>query len=116
MDTIYSGEKFMSYVRFSDIQFLNRKHKDTCEALLRDITRLETQCLFDEEFIDYVRRSSGDPAAIMIAKGSSIQFKTLSALRIAFWYYTGYDPSRVIMESRKEETVNIFDPLGELDA
>jgi hypothetical protein len=106
----------MAYIKFSDIPFLNKKHKETCEALLRDINRLETQCLFDEEFIDYVRRSSGESAAIMLAKGTSIQFKTLSALRISFWYYTGYDPSRVIMEPRKEETVNIFNPLGELDA
>lgn len=106
----------MSYVRFSDVPFLNKKHKELCESILKDITRLETQCLFDEEFIDYIRRSSGEPAAVMMARGASIQFKTLSALRIAFWYYTGYDPSRVIMDTGKEDTVNIFDPLGELDA
>jgi hypothetical protein len=116
MDIRNIGESSMSYLKFSDIQFLNRKHKETCEALLRDITRLETQCLFDEEFIDYVRRSSGEPAALMIAKGVSIQFKTLSALRMVFWYYTGYDPDRIILETKKEETVNIFNPLGELDA
>lgn len=103
----------LSYIKFSDVPFLNKKHKDLCEALLRDINKMETQCLYDEEFILFIKENVGEQAANVIASNSAISFKTLSALRIAFWYYTGYNPSRVIFSQGKDDMIDIFDPLGD---
>lgn len=103
----------MAYIRLSEISFLNKKHREFCESLFHDIQRLESQCLMDEEFIDYIRQKVGDNAAAVIAKNSSVSFRTLTALRITFWYYTGCDPSRVLVDTPKKDYVDIFDPLGD---
>lgn len=100
----------MSYIRFSDIKFLNKEHSTICKSLLQEIQKLETQVMLDEEFVEYLANKSGLETAKI--KYAGLNSKVLNSLKTAFWYYSGQDPALVILDvGSKTKYVDIFNPL-----
>lgn len=100
----------MSYIRFSDLKFTRKDHAAICKNILQEIQALETQVMLDEEFVDYISNRSGlDPTKV---KYMGLNHRMLNSLKMVFWYYTGKDPSSIIIEpNAKDKPVDIFNPL-----
>lgn len=97
-------------MRFSDVKFLNKEHSIICKQLLQEIQKLETQVMLDEEFVEYLAHKSG--LEIAKIKHLSLNYKVLSSLKTTFWYYSGLDPSLVILDiGSKTKNIDIFNPL-----
>ena len=100
----------MSYIRFSDLKFSRKDHAAICKNILQEIQALETQVMLDEEFVEYISNRSGlDPTKV---KYMGLNHRMLNSLKMVFWYYTGKDPSSIIIEPNpKDKPVDIFNPL-----
>jgi len=102
----------MSYRKFSDLTFINKKHRSICEALLHDIQKLESQLVYDDEMVEFLRENVGPTTAEVSASYVSLNKRILTGLKLTFWYYTGFDPSKVILDTIPEKDgINIFDPI-----
>lgn len=100
----------MSYIRFSDLRFARKDHAAICKNILQEIQTLETQAMLDEEFVEYISHRSGLDATKV--KYTGLNHRILNSLKMVFWYYTGKDPSLIIMEpNAKDKPVDIFNPL-----
>ncbi len=103
----------MAYLRFSEIKFPRKEFQVMCRNMLHDINVLEQQAMMDEEFVEYLAAKNGVDITKIKYNGTSHQ--VLHALKTAFWYYSGKDPSLILLDQpsrtpRKE--IDIFDPLN----
>jgi hypothetical protein len=99
----------MSYKKFSQLEFLNEKHKIICEQLLHDIQSLEFQIMYDDEIVDYIKERVG----LNTDDYNNLNKRILSGLKISFWYYTGANPGKVILDTvQDKEQFDIFNPLS----
>ena len=103
----------MPYRKFSQLEFLNKKHRTICETLLFDIQKLESQLVYDDELIEYFKERVGQGVADVSASYVNLNRRILMGLKLSFWYYTGADPSKVILDTiQDKEHIDIFNPLG----
>lgn len=103
----------MAYIRFSEIKFPRKEFQAMCRNMLHDINVLEQQVMMDEEFVQYLASKNGVDMTGLKYTGTNHQ--VLYALKTAFWYYSGKDPSMVLMDQptrSPQKEVNIFDPLS----
>jgi len=104
----------MPYIKFSTIEFTDIDTKKICKTILKDIQILEYHVMRDDEYAHYLRKMIGAKASESIKGYFSVNYKILLGLKTTFWYYTGINPSHVILDCDKfdeEIKVNIFDPL-----
>lgn len=102
----------MSYKRFSQLEFVTKKHKTVCETLLSDIQNLESQLVYDDEIVEYIKEKVGSNAAEASSGYIGLNRRLLTGLKLSFWYYTGVDPGKVILDTVvNKEKIDIFNPL-----
>jgi hypothetical protein len=91
------------YIRIQDIECANDNHQTVVTTLLSDIVNLEKQLIIDEEFLEALRRQIGDMNTDYISRHTlDINKRLLLSLKVAFWYYTGISPSKVLVEADPE--------------
>lgn len=103
----------MSYIRFSDLKFDNNKHKMICEDILLNIRKMQQKLVYDEEQEEYVSINIGPNSNVskVFQHINDSNRKMLVGLKLAFFFYTGKNPDKVILESELNR-VDIFSPLG----
>lgn len=102
----------MAYRRLSELDFSTKKHRSFCETLLLDIHRLESQIVYDDETVEYLRNTVGTNAADVAESYVKMNKRLLLALKLSFWYYTGANPSEVLNDVTKDQDeIDIFNPL-----
>jgi hypothetical protein len=102
----------MPYKKLSQLEFLNKKHRTICETLLFDIQRLESQLVYDDEMIEFLKSTVGVNTAEVSANYVSLNRRILTGLKLTFWYYTGADPGKVILDTIPDkDTIDIFNPI-----
>lgn len=102
----------MAYKRLSELDFSTKKHKSVCETLLYDIQKLESQIVYDDETVEYLRNTVGPNAADVADSYVKMNKRLLLALRLSFWYYTGSNPCEVINDlTKNQDEIDIFNPL-----
>jgi len=102
----------VAYKKFSQLDFLNKKHKSICETLLFDIQKLESQLVYDDELIEFFKSNVGQTVADVSASYVNLNRRILTGLKLTFWYYTGADPGKVILDTiQDKDQIDIFNPL-----
>ena len=100
-----------SYVKFDDIEFESRQHKSFCKKLMEEINRLEAAVMYDEELVDHIKLliEQEKVSAVLPKQVVSFNKKILLATKILFWYHTGIESNKVILDSRYEDKIDIFE-------
>jgi len=102
----------MAYKRLSELDFSTKKHRSICETLLNDIQRLESQLVYDDETVEYLKNTVGPTAADVAESYVKMNRRLLSALKLSFWYYTGTNSSEIVNDITKDQdAIDIFHPL-----
>jgi hypothetical protein len=104
----------MAYTRFSEIEFPEKQYATICKNMMLDIQTLETQVMLDQEYDLFLKTAGISDTTSLI--NHALAKEILYSLKTAFWYYSGKDPSFVILDqktSRGEKPVDIFKPLGD---
>lgn len=102
-----------AYVRFSDIPFVKPEHKTLCEQLYKDISAAEDHMIDNEAFAERLAILLGPKVAEELASSTiGLNKRVITALKIAFWYYSGKSPHNVVGAPRDEELeTDIFNPI-----
>ena len=88
------------------------KYQPLLEVLIEDIERNEEQSIHDDAAFEYFSEKAGVPMAkYMMGTQMALNQRILHSLRVAFWYYTGVSPSKLL--EKQHRPVDIFDPLKE---
>jgi len=99
----------MSYIKLNDLKFKDELSKELALRLYKDIQFMEKQLVANEELLDSLVRSVGEKQANFIAGILVIRDRKLIAgLKVAFYYYTGTTPDKVIADLDAEEEIDIF--------
>ena len=99
------------YVRINDLSLQDEDQRLMVETLLLDIHALEEHLMRDEVFMERLKSQVGDEYASQIGNYTVENTKRiLLGLKIAFWYYTGVAPHKVLMDP--DPDYNLFDNMG----
>lgn len=101
-----------AYIKFENIEFQDSNHKQTAETILSDIDCIQNYLITEEQYIETLNNTIGPEYSKQIAMFTTERTKKiLVALKIAFWYYTGIQASKVIINNDKN--VDIFELFKE---
>lgn len=102
----------MAYTRLEEINFVDDESKELARRLYKDIQLMEYQLMSNEAILENLKKSIGEKQANFIA-GVLVNrdIRILAGLKLAFYYYTGFFPNRVITDTDYEVEVDIFNPL-----
>jgi Lhr-like helicase len=92
------------YVKFNDIKFLNRQHKNLCKLLHKQIREMEDDLMAEEECHNFLKNVNEEAARIS-HRAIENNRKILFAMKLVFWYYTGCNSTHVLDE---DKYVDIF--------
>lgn len=101
----------MSYVKLNNLKFKDSAARELATRLYKDIQFMESQLASNEELLNSLVVSVGERQAnflvgILVLRDKKI----LAGLKIAFFYYTGALPDKVIADLDAEEEIDIFNP------
>lgn len=101
----------MAYTKLEDLNFKDEESKELAKRLYKDIQQLEYQLMGNEELLESLKKSIGEQQANFVM-GLMVGHdrRLLAGLKVAFYYYTGTFPGRVISDVDAEEVVDIFNP------
>lgn len=92
------------YVKFDDLKFMNRQHKNLCKLLHKQIREMEDDLMAEEECHVFLKNVSEEAANISY-RACENNRKIIFAMKLVFWYYTGVNSTHVLDE---EKYVDIF--------
>jgi len=96
----------MAYMKLSDMEYPDDKHKIVVEMLHKDILAAEKSLIYFETKAYELMRDIGSVKALKITLPViQTQQSIIDSLKMTFWYYTGMNSSEVI----SEEEIGTFD-------